>query len=136
MVAPLSTTTMIGLLNRGDLNAFIEMVTKHFSDSESDEVSASKVINTVASFSYKNNIPSSSCPTLLPCLVRCSEVLASSSKEKEQREAYSSLYHVMVRLTKQELLGGAAALAPAFLSLESALPPGTVTVRLPLLQLL
>ena len=130
MAPPLSTTSMLGMLNKAKIDDFVHTVNDHMENNPKDEISALKVVSTVASFAFKNDLPPAQSGEVITCLVKCVTAVTSSGKEDVVKETYSKLYHVMARLVRQEQLYEVVSFCPAFLQLSGALvEPAVVVVR-------
>ena len=142
MAPPVSTTSMLGMLNKSKVADFVKTVNDHMDKNPTDQVSALKVVRTVASFAFNiNNLNSSTrlrrmlrnaslSGEVIACLVKCVSVAVPSGKRDVVKDMYSKLYHVMERLVKQEQLHEVVSLCPTFLQLSGALvEPAAVGVR-------
>ena len=129
MALPLSTTSMMGMLNQAKIGDFVRTVNDHMDSNPTDEISALKVVSTVASFAFKNPLPPAQSEDVIASLVKCVSAVVPSGKEDVVKDVYGKLYHVMARLVRQEQLHEAVSLCPAFLQLSGALmEPAAVVV--------
>jgi len=128
MARPLSTTKMAEMLARGDMAAMLALAAAHLRDQPTDHASARKVVNTVAPFAYKKDLPAELCGELTACLLTCVATVAEAAGRTDAvvKETYGLLYHVMARLVKQEELASVTALAPSFLQLGGAMDNPTI----------
>ena len=121
---------MLGMLNKAKIDDFVQTVNDHMENNPKDEISALKVVSTVASFAFKNDLPPAQSGEVITCLVKCVTAVTSSGKEDVVKDMYSKLYHVMARLVRQEQLHEVVSFCPAFLQLSGALvEPSVVVVR-------
>ena len=128
MAPPLSTTSMLGMLNKAKIDDFVQTVNDHMENNPKDEISALKVVSTVASFAFKNSLPPAQSGDVISCLVKCVAAVVSSGKEDVVKDTYIKLYHVMARLVRQEQLHEVVSFCPAFLQLSGALVEPTAVV--------
>ena len=92
MAPPVSTTSMLGMLNKSKVADFVKTVNDHMDKNPTDQVSALKVVRTVASFAFNiNNLNSSTrlrrmlrnaslSGEVIACLVKCVSVAVPSGR--------------------------------------------------------
>ena len=115
-MAPLSTTALIGQLNQGKFRDFVGVVQQHFYNEDTDDVSALKVIKTVAAFVYQKEIDIDVIEDVVKIVKTCVDVIINKEdvSDLSLKELFGNITHVMNRLVKQEQTNSIATLASSF----------------------
>ena len=106
--APLSTTSMMGLLRSGKFPAFYSMVTLHLSTSPEDTASALKISRSLATVAYEREIAAETVEKTLEVSERVISNVFEHHPTAEVtdaliKELFDNISYLMTRLWKQKL---------------------------------
>ena len=98
------------------LKEFVETVNRHFEGENSDDVSAGKVVKTVAAFVFSDNIGEEFDDEVVKIICTCCDVILDKNDRTDifLKELFGNISHLMNRLVKQELASTIMTMATTF----------------------
>ena len=100
----LSTTVLLGQLNTGQFKEFVSTVKNNFEKAMTDDISALKVIKTVAVIVYQKELGAEEIENIVNIVIKCTDIVINKEAREDVflKELYGNVFHLMTRLINQE----------------------------------